>query len=126
MRLSTILLTPLLAAALAPGQQNPDSPPGPAFEVASIKPSAPDARGMFIRPGPGGGVSITNMTLKEMIVIAWRVQPFQISGGPPWLDSLHYDVIAKPEAKPKQGEISLMLQSLLQERFQLTLRHETK
>jgi uncharacterized protein (TIGR03435 family) len=96
------------------------------FEVASIKPSAPDARGMFIRPGPGGGVSITNMTLKEMIVLAWRVQPFQISGGPPWLDSVHYDVTAKPEAKPQQAEIPLMLQSLLEDRFQLALHRETK
>jgi uncharacterized protein (TIGR03435 family) len=52
------------------------------FEVVSIKHAAPDARGMFIRPGPGGGVTITNMTLKELIVIAWRIQPFQISGGP--------------------------------------------
>jgi bla regulator protein BlaR1 len=98
----------------------------PEFEVASIKPAAPDARGMFIRPGPGGGLSVTNMTLKELIVIAYRVQPFQISGGPPWLDSLHYDIVAKPEAKPKGKEIQLMLQSLLADRFQLTIRHETK
>jgi uncharacterized protein (TIGR03435 family) len=96
------------------------------FEVASIKPAAPDARGMFIRPGPGGGVSITNMTLKEMIVLAWRVQPYQISGGPPWLDTIHYDVTAKPEAKPQQAEIPLMLQALLEDRFQLALHRETK
>ena len=96
------------------------------FEVASIKPSAPDARGMFIRPGPGGGLTVTNMTLKELIVIAYRVQPFQISGGPPWLDSVHYDILAKPESKPKQGEVQLMLQSLLADRFQLVLRHESK
>jgi Protein of unknown function (DUF3738) len=79
------------------------------FEGASIRPAAPDAHGMFIRPGPGGGVSITNMTLKEMIVIAWRIQPYQISGGPAWLDSAHYDIVAKPESKPKQDEIPLML-----------------
>jgi uncharacterized protein (TIGR03435 family) len=98
----------------------------PEFEVASIKPAAPDARGMFIRPGPGGGVSVTNMTLKELIVIAYRIQPFQISGGPAWLDSARYDIVAKPETKPKQAEIQLMLQSLLADRFQLTLHRETK
>ena len=98
----------------------------PQFEVASIKPASPDARGMFITPGPGGGVRISNMTLKEMIVLAYRVQPFQISGGPPWLDSLRYDVVAKPETKPKQDEIPLMLQALLAERFQLTIHRETK
>jgi hypothetical protein len=31
------------------------------FEVASIKPAAPDARGMWIRPSPGGRLTITNM-----------------------------------------------------------------
>jgi uncharacterized protein (TIGR03435 family) len=98
----------------------------PQFEVASIKPAAPDAHGMFIRPGPGGGVSITNMTLKEMIVIAYRVQPFQISGGPSWLDSIHYDVVAKPEEKPKQDELPLMLQALLAQRFELGIHRETK
>jgi uncharacterized protein (TIGR03435 family) len=81
---------------------------------------------MFIQPGPGGGLRITNMTLKEMIVIAYRVQPFQITGGPPWMDSLRYDIVAKPETKPKQGEIPLMLQALLADRFQVTLRSETK
>lgn len=96
------------------------------FEVASIKPSAPDARGMFIRPGPGGGVSITNMTLKELMVLAWRVQPFQISGGPPWLDSAHYDVTAKPETRPQPTELPVMLQSLLEDRFQLAIHRESK
>jgi uncharacterized protein (TIGR03435 family) len=96
------------------------------FEVASIKPSAPDARGMFIRPGPGGGLSITNMTLKEMIVIAWRIQPYQVSGGPTWLDSTRYDVVAKPEVRTSQTELAVMLQSLLKDRFQLAIHSETK
>jgi len=98
----------------------------PEFEVASIKPAAPDARGMFIRPTPGGRVNITNMTLKELIVIAWRIQPFQISGGPAWLDSVHYDIAAKSEDSSKPSEMPLMLQSLLKDRFQLTLHRETK
>lgn len=98
----------------------------PEFEVASIKPAAPDARGTQIRPGPGGGITITNMTLKEMMTIAWRVQPFQVSGGPAWLDSTHYDVIAKPETKPRPTELPLMLQSLLEDRFQLVIHRETR
>ena len=98
----------------------------PQFEVASVKPSPPDARGMLVRPGPGGGVSITNMTLKEMILLAWRVQPFQIAGGPAWFDSIHYDVVAKPESKSAPLEILAMLQALLEYRFQLAIRHETR
>ena len=66
------------------------------------------------------------MTLKEMIVLAWRIQPFQILGGPAWLDSIHYDVTARPEGKPQQTEIPLMLQSLLEDRFKLTIHRETR
>lgn len=95
------------------------------FEVASIKPAAPDARGMYTLPGPGGGISFTNMTLKELIAWAWRIQPFQISG-PSWIDSIHYDVIAKPESKPQRSEIAEMVKALLKDRFQLTSHIETK
>ncbi len=98
----------------------------PEFEVASIKPAAPDARGMFIRTTAGGRVNVTNMSLKELIVIAYRIQPYQISGGPPWLESAKWDISAKPETTPKDGELQAMLQGLLADRFQLTLRRETK
>ena len=98
----------------------------PAFEVASIKPAAPGARGSFIRPAPGGRLEMTNMTLKNMIMIAYRVQPFQITGGPPWFDSDHYDVIAKAEKPPGPDQLPLMLQALLAERFGLKFQRETK
>ena len=58
---------------------------------------------MFIRP-IAGGVSVTNMTLKELIVIAYRIQPFQISGGPAWFDSVHYDILAKSEKPPARAK----------------------
>jgi uncharacterized protein (TIGR03435 family) len=96
------------------------------FEVASIKLAAPDAPGMFINSTPGGRLKVTNMTLKELIAHAWRVQSFQISGGPAWLDSVRYDISAKSEINPKPGEAPVMLQALLTERFQLTMRRETK
>src|SRR5579863_3001365 len=124
----TISVTLLLSAAMAQAQQSPAL----AFEVATIKPAAPDARGRFISPGPGGGIRITNMTLKDMTEFAWNLQPFQLSGGPAWLDSVHYDVVAEPEAKPgakgraNPDEMRLMLQSLLKDRFQLRTHQETK
>lgn len=96
------------------------------FEAATIKPAAPDARGRFISPGPGGGIRITNMTLKDMIEFAWGVQPFQVSGGPAWLDSVNYDIVAKPEAKVSQSELKVMLQALLTDRFQLRTHQETR
>lgn len=122
LKLICIALTSTIASAHA--QTNP--PAKQEFEVASIKRAAPGEGGMYVLPGPGGGIRITNMTLKEMIVWAWRMQPFQISGGPSWLDSVHYDVIAKPESKPTRAELPQMLQALLKDRFQLTYHTETK
>ena len=110
------------AQSTAPSSQTQQ----PAFEVASIKPAEPDARGRSIRPGPGGGVTISNLTLKEMIGLGWRVESFQISGGPAWLDSTRYNVIAKREGKFQPAEQPLMIQSLLKERFQLAIHRETR
>jgi uncharacterized protein (TIGR03435 family) len=98
----------------------------PSFEVATIKLAATNARGTFIEFAPGGRINLTNMTLKGMIGFAWDVQAFQISGGPSWLDSIRYDVTAKPERSPKSGEFPAMVQALLADRFQLAVRHGAK
>ena len=66
------------------------------------------------------------MTLKEMIVNAYSVQPFQVSGGPGWVDSVHYDISAKAAAQVSREEVLLMLQALLADRFQLAFRRETR
>jgi uncharacterized protein (TIGR03435 family) len=115
-----VLLVALMTAGMSAAQTAPQ------FEVASIKPAAPDERGSFIRYLAGGKLNITNFTLKQMIMNAWGVQPFQIVGGPPWLESSRFDINAKPEKPPAEGQIPLMLQKLLQDRFQLVIRHETR
>jgi uncharacterized protein (TIGR03435 family) len=109
-------------SALATGQ----TVDHPEFEVASVKPAAPHADGMWIRSTPGGRVTVTNMTLKQLIVSAWQVLPSQISGGPQWVDSARYDISAKAEKPFEEGELPLMIQSLLTDRFQLLIRHEMK
>jgi uncharacterized protein (TIGR03435 family) len=98
----------------------------PQFEVATVKPSSPDVQGTRINTEPGGRVTMSNFNLKDMITIAWQVQPYQVSGGPPWLESAHFDISTKADSNPKPGETPLMLQALLKERFQLVIRKETK
>lgn len=56
----------------------------------------------------------------------WRIEPFQVSGGPAWLDSVRYNIVAKPESRPKQGDVSMMMQALLEDKFQLKFHRETK
>jgi uncharacterized protein (TIGR03435 family) len=98
---------------------------GRAFEVASVKPSAPDARGTRSAM-PLGGLEIAKMTLKDTIAYAYSVQPYQVSGGPGWLDSVHYDISAKTAGRQTREVVLLMLQTLLADRFQLALRREIR
>jgi uncharacterized protein (TIGR03435 family) len=96
------------------------------FDVVSIKPAAPGEFGGRFLFTPGGRLTVANLTLKQLIALAWRIQPYQISGGPPWIDSVRYHISAKPENPPRQDETLLMVQSLLADRFQLTVHHETR
>lgn len=106
-------------------QSQPAAASGHRFEVASIKPSARGQQGMYVRPSPSG-LSVENMPVKEMMVLAWGIQPFQIAGGPSWTESARYDISAKSEHKSTLAELFLMLQSLLEERFQLRIHHVTR
>ena len=125
MRSLTILLTLLPAAGFAQAPLTPVPTPAPSFEVATIKPAAPDARGSFISPGPGGGIRITNMTLKDMVEFAWSVQPFQISGGPAWL-------VRSLRHRRQTGDQSQLRRDAshaagaARDRFQLRTHQETK
>ena len=103
------------------------SPPGSSVYVASIKPAKADARGYSIRP-LAGRVSAQNVTLKMLIGEAYHVYDFQISGGPKWIDADRFDVEAKVDGEviPGKKQLQAMLQNLLEDRFALRVRHETK
>jgi uncharacterized protein (TIGR03435 family) len=103
---------------------------GQTFEVASIRPNRSGEQPSQ-RVLAGGRFTVTNGTLKYMIQFAWNVPDFQISGGPPWVSSVGYDVIAKPEVPlnpnvDNVGSFRAMLRALLAERFHLTIDHVTK
>lgn len=102
------------------------SGPAPKFEVASIRPVAPGTGFIPSRSLPGGAVDLHNVTVQELMVNAWHVFPYQIRGAPAWLRTAGYDISAKPETAAKPGEVNLMLQELLKDRFELAIHHETK
>ncbi len=110
-----------LAARLA--AQAPDLQ----FEVASLKPSPPEEQGVVLRAAPGHRRYIaTNETLKELIVVAYRIKFDQISGGPGWMASDHFDINAEAERPSTAREFHVMLLNLLKERFKLKMHFETK
>src|SRR5215469_9870918 len=99
------------------------------FEVASIKPSPPMSADRPIRgiQTPGGGrLNTLSASLRMLIMFAYDLKDYQVSGGPGWADSEAYDIVAKAEGNATRPQLRLMLQALLKDRFQLELRHETK
>src|SRR5262249_46906726 len=108
-------------------------PPRPSFEVASVKPADPNDPRFGIRIQPGGRFTITNGTLEMLVGFAFEMPPAQISGGPKWLNSENFTIEAKVDSSTPlpQGnagflQLSLMLQSLLAQRFKLSVHKETR
>jgi uncharacterized protein (TIGR03435 family) len=99
----------------------------PAFEAASIKPNdgvSPNTRIDI----SGGRVTMTNATLKTLIRNAYDILSFQLAGGPRWLDSDSFDIVATTGGAEKISaeHFRKLLQSLLAERFQLKVHWEKR
>ncbi|HJT87554.1 MAG TPA: TIGR03435 family protein, partial [Bryobacteraceae bacterium] len=102
------------------------SSPGPSFEVASIKPNNSGTSMVRIRPSGSGRFTAENVPLQALITMAYRLKDFQISGAPGWIRSERYDISAKAEKNPGRDTMMDMLQTLLEDRFQLKSHKESK
>jgi uncharacterized protein (TIGR03435 family) len=120
---------------------NGDVPlPSAAFEVASIHPDppSPDGRGsMQVGFTPNGTFTAHGIPLKRLISMAFGVDELQVSGGPEWLSTDRYTIVAKADAATQEQLPRLagpqerlvgqrMVQALLADRFKLTVHHESK
>jgi len=76
-------------------------------------------------PSPGR-FNAENVWLRFLIQTAWDVKDSQLSGGPGWASTDRYDISAKAATGASFEEMRPMLQTLLEERFQLTLHRESK
>jgi uncharacterized protein (TIGR03435 family) len=119
-----------------------------AFEIASVKAADPVHYPiMGFRAYPGGRVGVTNYTLTMLIVVAYGVSEYSITGGPAWVSSDLYNITAKPPAGsaaaefmppkakaysfpfpglPGADELLAMTRSLLADRFSLKVHRETR
>jgi uncharacterized protein (TIGR03435 family) len=132
----------LAAVATAASAQETGQIPMPlpgrtyAFEVASVKPSAPEERLRVFDFKPTGSLTVRNLTLRRLISAAYGT-PFpiplpdeRIVGGPAWLTIARFAVEARsagpPEAATAARDIGFMLRTLLAERFSLRVRFEPR
>jgi uncharacterized protein (TIGR03435 family) len=128
-----LMLTLLLAAsvAIAVVAQEKDA----AFEVASVKANkSGDTNGM-LRMLPGGRVNASNMPVRPIITFAYQLAQYQLVGGPGWLTTDRYDLVAKMEGNVDPNFVpgantpnpmQLALRHLLEERFKLRVHRETR
>ena len=103
------------------------------FEVATVKPNKSGDQRQFIQRQPGGRVTVTNMPLRALITFAYQLAPFQLAGGPSWLASDRFDMVAKLEGNPDfpapgsgPDPIQLAMRALMADRFKLKFHRETR
>lgn len=126
----TLAAALVIAGAVALGAQTRETLPS--FEAASIKLSDPAAQGRTVRRAPGGRFTTSNMPVRELVRFAYGVQDFQLDGLPDWTKTESWDITAKaagdsPFTPPGTPDaMTLMLRSLLMERFKLVAHRETR
>ncbi len=101
------------------------APTAPAFEAASVR---------FVRTGGGSANPIIDpgrfrcpaIAPMHLLRMAYKLKPYQIVGGPAWLEEDRYAINAKAESPADLDQMRLMLRGLLIERFKLSFHRETK
>ena len=134
------IATPLIAQAQPVRPAKPVAVAAPAdpkleFEVASVKVAGPPVNGELCWVGCGGPgtpypesqnqILYRHFTLKKILMRAFGVKDFQISG-PASLDSAAYDIAATAAPGTTLEQFQLMLQNLLAEQLNLKFHYETR
>ncbi len=123
------LIVPIALANAMFAQAPPVRPMFDAFEVATIKPTAPDWRGgRYMRMQSARQFEAKGYALRILLAAAYNLTPQAISGGPAWVDSDLYDILAKTpgDVRPTLEEQLSMLRKLLSERFSLAFHRQEK
>ncbi len=123
--LAALILYTSFSAAQAPTPR----PKFDQFEVATIKPVEHDPKGgRYIVIQGNNRFVAKDYTLKLLIAAAYELSPIEVSGGPSWLESDHFDIVAVTpgDLRPTHAEQMAMLRNLLSDRFKLTFHRETK
>ena len=115
-----------IVSALSLWGQAPASQPQ--FEVVSIRPSTDLLASGQFKFGlhiDGAQVRCTYLSLKDYIIMAYHLKSYQFTG-PDWMASERFDISAKLPEGATRDQVPAMLQSMLEERFQLKTHRASK
>ena len=111
-----------------PAANAPAAQANPAFVIADVHPSPHRAmpRGSGFVMIRGDRYMLRQTTMRDLIGIAYSVNPGLVRKGPTWVEIARYDITAKlpPGATPDTEK--LMLRSLLLDRFKLVAHNDTE
>ena len=125
MRNAIVLATFFVCSATITSSQTPAI--GPAFEVATVKPSGRDSQPMSMQRLPGGRFVTSNTPLTMLINWAFNLDDGRLVGAPTGAEGARFDIVAKaPVENPAPGQMQLMMQTLLAERFKLLVHRERR
>ncbi len=98
----------------------------PVFEAASIHPSAVADGSFGFNIAHGGRLTVSNMTVWNLLRQTYGWRDNQIVGGPAWIRSEGFDIQAAPAAPAGRPQAIEMLKALLEDRFHLRWHPDTR
>lgn len=119
-----LLIVGLAVASLVPQALMRGQEKEPAFDVASVKPSAEGPEGLLVLPG--GTLEMTHMPISSLIAYAYGVRSAEIDQLPSWATRDPYTIRARTKAQPNAAQVRAMIRGLLRERFQLSAHVEQR
>jgi len=130
-KLALMLGLAAVATIVVPAQQKDAT-----FEVASVKANRSGDTNGNLQLQPGGRVNASNMPVRPIITFAYQLAQYQLIGGPGWLNTDRYDLVAKMDQDVSPATIipgastpspmQVALRNLLEERFKLKVHRETR
>ena len=136
-RLALAVAIAALSCSGSIGAQAPTASPRVAFEVASIKPNVSRDPMESVSLQPSGGLRMTGFRLHTLIRVAYAtgttLTPEQVVGGPAWISSDRYDIVAKAEGDlmfdvegRRPARVIAMLKTLIEDRFAVRVHAESR
>lgn len=131
LRLGLALLIATELSCDARAQSRSEQVLAPAFEVASVKENVltldrQQALRPRVRRHPAGHFEASRVTLRQLIIEAHGVRPYQIVDAPEWAQTDHFDIDARAPMGAGPADTGAMLRLLLEDRFGLVVRFETR
>jgi uncharacterized protein (TIGR03435 family) len=127
-KIAALVVMVIVTASLARAQA-PVATQRPAFEAATIKLAERSASPLPVAPSAPNRLRIPSQTLTQLIYTAYGNGGFntgmRVTGGPEWVSKTAFFIEGVSAGPAMAGQMRLMLQTLLEERFALKISNET-